>query len=380
MFGRRIPLFSLFGFKVNIDLSWLILAVLITWSLAVGLFPYYFKGFSSATYWWMGVAGALGLFLSIVFHEFFHSLVAKGFGIPMKGITLFIFGGVSELTEEPPSPKSEFLVSIVGPVSSVVLAFIFLFIYWAGRAVNLPQPVNAVVAYLAWLNFILAVFNMIPAFPLDGGRILRSILWAMKKDLRWATRIASAFGEGFGIFLIIIGILNFITGNFIGGIWYFLIGLFIRSASQSSYQQLLLRKALSGETIKSFMKPQPVIVPSNASVADLVENYIYKYHYNIFPITSNGSIEGCVTTKEVKTIPKEQWALHSVKEIEVPCSQNNTISPDSDAMTALTQMNATGNTRLMVVEGNKLLGIVTLKDMLKFLSLKLDLEGGEKLD
>jgi Zn-dependent protease/predicted transcriptional regulator len=372
MFGRKIPLFSLFGFKINVDLSWFILAVLITWSLAEGLFPYYFKGFSNSTYWWMGACGALGLFISIIFHEFFHSIVARGFGMPMKGITLFIFGGVSELGDEPSSAKSEFLVAIIGPLSSVALAGILFVIR---KAITWPAPADAVVLYLAWLNLILAGFNMIPAFPLDGGRVLRSILWAVKKNLRWATRIASGLGEAFGILLIVFGIFTFIGGNFIGGIWYFLIGMFVKNASQSSYQQLLVRNSLSGEHVRNFMKTQPVTVPSSSSVADLVENYFYKYHYKMFPVSSDGRVEGCVTPREIKSLPKEQWPVHKVSEIETACSDKNTITPDTDAIKALSLMNTTGNSRLMVVEGDKLIGIVTLKDMLKFLSLKIDLEG-----
>lgn len=374
MFGRKIPLFTLFGFKVSIDISWFILAILITWSLADGLFPHYFEGFSRATYWWMGAAGALGLFISIVFHEFFHSIVARAFGLPMQGITLFIFGGVSELREEPHSPGSEFLVSFVGPLSSVALAGILFLVNNAGMSAGWPMPVNDVLLYLAWLNIILACFNMVPAFPLDGGRILRSILWATKKNLRWATRIASAFGEAFGIFLIILGVISFISGNFIGGLWYFLIGMFIRSSSQNSYRQLLIRNALSGETIKHFMKTEPVTVPPSATVADLVENYFYKYHYKMFPVSDNGRVEGCVSTREVKNLPKEQWQQCTVREIETACTNKNTISPDTDAVMALSLMNSTGNSRLMVVEGDTLRGIITLKDMLKFLSFKIDLE------
>jgi Zn-dependent protease len=377
MFGRRIPLFSLFGFKVSIDISWFILAVLITWSLADGLFPYYFEGFTKVTYWWMGAAGALGLFVSIVFHEFFHSIVARGFGLPMKGITLFIFGGVSELADEPDSPKSEFLISIVGPLSSVLLAGILFLVSMGGKALGWPAPIDAVIIYLAWLNLVLAGFNMVPAFPLDGGRILRSILWAAKKNLRWATRIASGFGEAFGFLLIIVGVISFIGGNFIGGLWNFLIGLFIKNSSQSSYQQLLIRNTLSGESIRQFMKTQPVTVSPSSTVADLVENYFYKYHYKMFPVADDGRLEGCVTTREVKKLPKDQWKQHQVREIEIPCSDKNTITPDSDAMKALSLMNSTGNSRLIVVEGDKLAGIITLKDMLKFLSLKIDLEGNE---
>ena len=187
MFGKRMRLFKIFGFSVNIDASWFILAIFIIWSLAKGVFPEYFKGLSSKTYWWMGAGGAFGLFASIIFHELCHSIVAVRYGLPMKGITLFIFGGVAEMSDEPPSPKAEFLMAIAGPVSSVVLGLVFYLIYFAGQRWGWPMPVNGVFSYLTWLNFVLAGFNMLPAFPLDGGRVFRSILWGAKRDLRWAT-------------------------------------------------------------------------------------------------------------------------------------------------------------------------------------------------
>ncbi len=377
MFGKRIPLFSLFGFKVGIDITWFILAILITWSLAQGLFPHYFEGFSTATYWWMGAAGAVGLFFSIIFHEFCHSLVARGFGLPMKGITLFIFGGIAEMTEEPQSPKSEFFMAVVGPISSIALGGILFGVYKGGELMGWPGPVNAVLMYLGWLNLILAGFNLVPAFPLDGGRILRSILWAVKKNLRWATRVASGFGSGFGFLLIILGVFNFIGGNFIGGIWYFLIGMFIRGASQMSYQQLLIRKALSGEPAKRFMKSEPVTVPSSISVQELVEDYFYQHHYKMFPVLDDGQLKGCVSTKDVKEMPKAQWRQHSVGQVMKPCGEDNTISPDTDAMKALSLMKNSDNSRLMVIDDGHLQGIITLKDMLKFLSLKIDMEEHE---
>jgi Zn-dependent protease len=378
MFERKIPLFRLFGFKVGIDATWFILAVLITWSLAKGVFPRYFAGFSNGTYWWMGVAGALGLFVSIVFHEFCHSLAARQFDLPMKGITLFIFGGVAEMTKEPENAKSEFFVAIIGPISSVVLGGIIFLVFAAGRAANWPGPVNGVLAYLGWLNIILAGFNMVPAFPLDGGRVLRSILWYVKGDLRWATRISSGFGSGFGLVLMILGIVSFIGGNYIGGLWYFLIGMFIRGASQMSYRQLLVKNALAGEPISRFMAPEVITAPPSITVADLIEDYFYRYHYKMFPVSEDGVLKGCVTTKQIKQLPKEQWATRKVSEIVQPCSEQNTISPKDDAMEALSLMNSTGNSRLMVVEGNILLGVISLKDMLKFMALKLDLETREK--
>jgi len=375
MFGRKIPLFTIFGFQVSIDFTWFFLAILVAWSLAAGLFPGYYQGYSTATYWWMGLAGAVGLFLSIVFHEFWHSVIARRYGLPMKGITLFIFGGVAEMEEEPPNAKTELLMAIAGPASSVVLGGLFLAAYRGGVAANWPEPVWGVLQYLGWLNIILAVFNMIPAFPLDGGRVLRAILWAAKGDLRWSTRIAAAFGSGMGMLLILLGLFAFVTGGFIAGIWYFLIGLFIRSAAQMSYRQVLIRRALGGEPVSHFMQPHPITVPPTISIRELVDDYFYRYHYKMFPVSSNSILEGCINSRQIKDIPREQWDQRRVHDVLAPCSMETTVTPDTDAMKALATMNRTGNSRLLVVEGEHLVGVITLKDMLKFLDLKMDLEG-----
>jgi len=297
----------------------------------------------------------------------------------MRGITLFVFGGVAEMTKEPESAKSEFFMAIVGPLSSVVLAGIFFLIFTAGKAANWPGPVNGVLGWLGLINIILAGFNMVPAFPLDGGRVMRSILWYVKGDLRWATRISSGFGSGFGLVLMILGIVSFIGGNFIGGLWYFLIGMFIRGASQMSYRQMLIKNALAGESVSRFMADEVVTAPSSITVADLIEDYFYKHHYKMFPISDDGVLKGCITTKQIKELPKEEWATRRVSEIVQPCSEQNTISPKADAMDALSLMNGTGNSRLMVVDGNRLLGVISLKDMLRFMALKLDLEAGERI-
>ncbi len=375
MFGRGITLFRLLGFEVRIDWSWIIIALLVTWSLARGIFPVYYPGLSDGTYWWMGVVGALGLFLCIVLHEFGHSLVARRFGIPMKGITLFIFGGVAEMTQEPPSPKSEFFMTIAGPLTSLALAGIFFgFTQW-GRAAGWPEPVLGIFGYLAWINLLLVAFNLIPAFPLDGGRVLRSILWGWRKNLRWATRVASAIGTGFAYLLIAWGIVSFLFGNFVGGVWWFLIGLFIRNASQMSYQQVLLRQALEGEPVQRFMTTNPVTVPPSASVRDLVEDYLYKYHFKMFPVVEGHRLVGCVSINQVKQIPREEWDRHTAQELAAPCSPENTIPPDADAVRALSAMSRTQTSRLMVVDHGELVGVVALRDLLNFLSRKVELEG-----
>lgn len=374
MFGRGITLIKLFGFEVKIDFSWLLLGLLITWTLAQGLFPHFYEGYQTLTYWLMGVAGALGLLVSIVFHELWHSLVARRFGLPMRGITLFIFGGVAEMTEEPSSPKVEFFMAVAGPISSVVLGLGLFGIVFLGDSLGWPQPVTGVINYLALLNLILAGFNLIPAFPLDGGRVLRSVLWGWKDNIRWATQLSSKIGGGFGIALIIIGLIEVITGNFVGGIWMFLIGMFIRGASQTAYKQLILRRSLEGEKVRRFMKSDPVTVSPSLSIEDLVEDYIYKHHYKMYPVVEGGKLIGCVTINQVKEIPKEERDKRKVAELAQSCSEKNTIGPDEDAMQALSIMRKNRASRLMVAEDGKLVGMISLKDMMGLLSLKIDLE------
>jgi Zn-dependent protease/predicted transcriptional regulator len=374
LFGKGIKLFTIFGFEVKLDWSWLILALLITWSLADGLFPVWYKGFSTATYWWMGIAGTIGLFFSVVFHELAHSLVARTRGIPMKGITLFIFGGVAEMYDEPEDPKSEILMAVVGPGMSIVIGGVLIAIYYSVKSSLGGTPVGGVISYLGFINLLLAAFNLIPAFPMDGGRILRAILWAVKKNLMSATALASKIGAGFGILLIVLGVIEFIFGNIIGGVWLALIGLFIRGASHGSYQQLLIRDALQGEKAERFMKRDPITVSPELPIDNLVEDYLYKYHYKMFPVKDGERLMGCVTVNDVKKIPREERDRHHVSEILDHCSAENSISADTDAVKILTMMRRNNKSRLMVVEGDRLIGIVTLKDMLEFLSLKLDLE------
>ena len=371
-FGRRLRLFRLLGFEVRLDWSWIIIAVLVTWSLADGLFPHLYRQLTKEVYWAMGLAGALGLFGSIIFHEFCHSLVARKFGMPMKGITLFIFGGVAEMGEEPPTARAEFLMALAGPVSSFFLSGVFYWLYQLGLNSDWPVPLTGVVGYLSLINVVLAGFNLLPAFPLDGGRILRSILWGAKQDLQWATRISARLGSGFGIFLIAWGIFQVLRGD-IYGIWSVLIGLFLRSAAQASYQQLVVRRVLEGEPISRFMTRNPVTVPPALTVAELVEKFVLHYHFKMFPVLEDGRIVGCVTTKDIKGIPREKWGAVRVGDIAERCPPEIFIAPETDAVKALGLMNQMGLSRLLVAEGDRLLGILTLKDLLAFFSLKVEL-------
>lgn len=372
MFTRRMTIFQLFGFDIKVDASWIFLAVLVVWSLAVGWFPQQHPDLAPFTYWAMGIIGAIGLFASIILHELGHSIVARHYGIPIRDITLFIFGGVASMEDEPPSAKSEFFMAIAGPLVSMVLCVIFLGLHVL--PIFDPIPALEVLGWLGIVNGMLALFNLIPAFPLDGGRVFRALLWAYKNNLRWATRIAATFGALFGFFLIFLGILEILGGAIISGVWSLMLGLFMRTASQMSYRQVLFRNALEGERVRRFMKTDPVSVPRYISIQDLVEEYIYKYHYKMYPVVEHDRLIGCVSVSDVRHVPREDWPNTPVGEILTACSANNSISPDDDAMQALMSMNRTGNSRMLVLEGDRLVGIIALKDLLKFLSLKLELE------
>ncbi|HCU21927.1 MAG TPA: site-2 protease family protein [Candidatus Atribacteria bacterium] len=380
MFGKSFSIIKLFGFEIKIDPSWIIVLFLMIWSLSLGVFPQYYQGLSSTTYWWMGIFGAIGLFVSIVIHELFHSLVARRFGLTIRGITLFMFGGVAEMTEEPANAKTEFYMALAGPVTSIVLGLIFYSTYLILKRLGASMGITGIFGYLGIINWALAGFNLIPAFPLDGGRILRSILWWRKKDLRWATRIASRMGEIFGFTLIFLGVFSIFRGSFIGGIWLFLIGMFLQNASQISMQRLMISKTLEGETVRRFMKPDPVTIPDTITLKEAVEDYIYHYHYKMFPVVRNSKLVGCLTTRDIKEVPKENWNTQTAGEISKTCSIDNTIHPDADATQALSLMNRTGNSRLMVVENDQLIGVITLKDLLQFFSLKMELEGDKYLN
>ncbi|MFP4499082.1 MAG: site-2 protease family protein [Vulcanimicrobiota bacterium] len=374
---KNIKLFKLFGFEVKVNPSWLIILFLVVWSLSVGFFPYNYKDMTDVEYWTMGFIGALGLFGSIIVHEFAHSYIARKNGIPMKGISLFIFGGIAEMDEEPKDPVAELKMAVVGPITSLLLGAGFLGLFFLSRQQNWTVYLVAVTHYLGIINIVLAVFNMVPAFPLDGGRVFRSILWKLQGDIKWATRIATSMGKFISIMLIIIGALNIFAGNIVGGMWWILIGLFLRSAASFSYEQVVLKRALEGESIKKFMNTEPVTVSPHLTVSELVDDYIYKYHFKMFPVVEDHKLAGCITTREVKELGREKWEETKVEDILTRCDSSNIISADEDPMKVLTKMSSDKNSRLMVVEDDELLGIIALKDMLNFLSLKLELEDEE---
>ena len=372
---RGFHLFTLFGFEVKLDLSWLLLALLISWSLGAGWFPAQYPELSTYAYAWMGIAVAVGVFFSIVFHEFSHSVVARHYGMPIRGITLFIFGGVAEMESEPPDPKAEFLMAIAGPISSFLLAALL----WAAASIAdgaaWPQPVAGVLSTLAVINFTVAVFNLAPAFPLDGGRVLRAALWHWRRDLKEATFISSRIGRGFGTALMILGVIAFVGGNLIGGMWWFLIGIFVRGAASSSYQQLVLKDMVEGQPVRRFMRSEPVTVAPSLSIAEWVEDYVYRHHYKMYPVVDGSRLLGCVTVDSLQGLKLDDWPTTKVADLMEDRSESNTVAAGMDTMALLTNiLKPAGRSRFMVVEDDRLVGIIALKDLLEIISLKLQIE------
>ncbi|TVR98216.1 MAG: site-2 protease family protein [Rhodospirillales bacterium] len=374
MFGESFSLFRVLGFEIRANVTWLFLALLITWSLAAGFFPFVYPDLAPSTYWLMALVGMFGLFFSLLFHELSHSVVARAYGLPVGGITLFLFGGVAEMEAEPKTPRVEFWMAIAGPIASVVLGVAFFVVAVTMEGVGVPEHIAGVARYLGFINFLLAVFNMVPGFPLDGGRVLRAALWHWKGDLRWATRWASLMGQGFGLLLVALGVVSFLGGNFIGGMWWFLIGLFVRAAASAGYQQLLTQQALEGKTVRRFMTTDPVIVPPEVTIRQFVEDYLYHHDFDVFPVVRDSRLLGCASLRQVKSVPQEEWDRTRVGDVCLDCGEANTVDVRTDAGEALNRMQRTENGRLMVLDGDRLVGMLVLKDFLRYLQIRSELK------
>jgi len=374
MFTRQITLFRLFGIDVRIDLSWLAIAVLISWSLATGYFPFVLPELSALTYWAMGVAGLIGLSVSIVAHEFSHSLVARHYAMRIRHITLFVFGGVAELEGEPTSPTAELAVAIAGPLMSAAVAVAFAVLSGFFSALAVGEPAVAVADYLAAINLVLAAFNLVPAFPLDGGRVLRALLWRAKGDYLGATRRAAAIGEMFGFLLMMLALFNLFTGNLLGAIWFFLIGMFIRAAAVANLEQALDRDVLAKQPASHFMRRPVVVVPSDLPVDALIDEYLFRYYFKSFPVADDGRLRGVVDIRDVQAVPAIERAGMTVADVMRAPDENDTIEADTPGIQALQQMRRAGRARVFVIESGQLVGVVALRDMLNFLEFHMRLD------
>lgn len=362
-------LFALFGFDVYVDASWVLLVLLIVWTLGEAVFPATLPGQAETTYWAMGITATLGLMASIVLHETAHSLVARHYGLTIRRITLFVFGGVAEMQGEPDRPRTEFRMAVAGPIASAVLALLFGLGYLALGGSDGAAPFAIVLRYLCLLNTMLAGFNLVPAFPLDGGRMLRAALWGWRGDIAWATRIAAQAGRVFGLTLMALGVIEALHGDVVGGIWSVLIGMFLRSAAAREQEAALAQRSLAGVTVAAAMNRQPVTVPADLSIAAFVEDYAYRHHHRWFPVAGKGGVIGSVSTREAAAVPRAEWLAMPVSAIMRPLTDDDVIDPDATLIAAWRRMRRTGRTRLIVQQAGRLDGILSSRDVLDLLAM-----------
>ncbi len=358
---------SVAGIPINVHTSWLIVYALIAWTLAVGHFPRALPGLSPMTAWITGLAAALLLFVSVLLHELSHSFVARAHGLGVSGITLHVFGGVSQLEEEPPSARAEFLIAGVGPLSSFAIAAVL----WAVRGIGLVTDgvVGAVLDYLIFINTAIGVFNLVPGFPLDGGRVLRAALWKWKGSLRSATLIASRVGGGVAVLLMMWGFLQVMTGAFMGGAWMILIGLFLRGAADASYAQVEFKETLAPLHVDEIMVRNPVTVSANAPVAALVD-LLWEHHFTSFPAIEDGRAVGIATLRHAEPVPRAHWQHTLVREVMQPMSPELAVERDDSVYAAFEKVSRNGLGRVAVVDGERLVGYLSIKDITHVLALR----------
>jgi Zn-dependent protease/CBS domain-containing protein len=364
-----IRLGSVLGFEISLDYSWFIIFFLILVTFTGAVFPAHVPDLDQLEYLIMGLAGTLLFFGSLLVHELSHAVVARRKGIEVEGITLFVFGGMARTSREPDTPGDEFLIAGVGPLASFVLAALFYAIAAVSPRLGLGLEVTVVAEYMGFLNLVLAIFNLFPGFPLDGGRLLRAVLWKLTGSLRRATLAATTAGRALGWGIIGLGLFALLVGQaFVGGLWFIFIGWFLNHAARMSYQHVLLQEVLSPLTVRQAMTPDPETVPPDIPLDTLVNEYFLRRPYNSFPVTgSDGSVLGLVTLSQVKEVPRGEWSSHSTRKVMSPVEEGLLAGPDESMISILDRMRTGEHRRILVVRNGELLGIISATDVARWL-------------
>ena len=385
---RGIRLFSVAGIEIWLDWSLLIIFLLVSTSLGAGVFPSWHPDWSAAQSWLTAILAAILFLASVLVHEMSHAIVGRAHGMQIPRITLFIFGGMAHLEDEPRTWRVEFWMAIVGPVTSLLLGLLFL---WAGNlaaggldlAADDPEemlaglgPVATLLLWLGPVNIILAVFNLVPGFPLDGGRVMRAVLWGVTGDLRKATRWASNAGRAFAWFLIACGIsmifgvqLPIFGTGLVSGLWLALIGWFLHNAAVMSYRQLLIERSLKGKRVADLMLRDVQTASPELSIRDFVDDYVMGRDQRAWPLTDGNRLVGLVCLEDVRRRPRQDWANTLLREIMTPAERLATVAPDEDAMQAMKLISRQNVNQLPVVENGRLRGLIRREDILRWLSL-----------
>lgn len=358
------------GIPIVLDYSWFLIFALVAWTLASGYYPSEFKNWPTAEYWLVGVATAIVFFLSVVLHELGHSIVARHYGIPVSSIKLFVFGGVSQIETEPSSAKVEFLMAVAGPLVSFALAGIF-----AGLGVVFASvaPLLALAKYLAYINGALGLFNLIPGFPLDGGRVFRAIVWTITNNLRRATVIAGTAGRFIGFLFILFGVYQVFTGSFVNGLWIGFIGWFLEGAAVSQVQQQRLHELLAGRRVSQAMSTTYTSIPLDTTLQTLVDHHVLGNGQRSFVVKEGDRVAGLLTLHDIKELPRAEWPATTAAQAMIPLAQVKRIQPDEELWAAIEEMNHDGVNQLPVMTDGRIEGMLRREDVISYLRTLQDL-------
>jgi Zn-dependent protease/predicted transcriptional regulator len=362
---NTIQLGKIFGIQIKIDYSWFIIFLLISWSLGSHYFPHYYPGWQFLTYWIVALSTCLIFFACVLAHELSHSLVSKAHGTPVRDITLFIFGGVAQIVSEPERPGKEFFMALAGPLVSIVIAIFFRLIVFVMRSPL--HPVSALAYWLSRINLMLAIFNLVPGFPLDGGRLLRAVIWKITGNFKKATRVASGAGRFVAFLLIFFGMFMFFTGRFFNGIWFVFIGWFLNNAAESSYRLVALKDTMRGVTVEEAMVRECYGVPGDTTIEQLIYEHIIRGGYRCLPVIEDGRVVGLVTIHQVKEVPRHAWGGTTVKEVMIPLDKTKAVKPADPLLSVFETMTREDISQLPVVQNGELVGIIGRDNILSFI-------------
>ncbi len=366
-----IKLGRILGIPIGLHVSWFLIFGLVTWSLALGYFPAEYPNLPRATYWFLGALTSVLFFGSVLLHELGHSFVALRNGIPVRSITLFVFGGVAQIDREPDSPGAEFRIAIAGPLTSSILAAGFAGLYLVDR----PIPhLAAVTLWLARINMILAAFNLIPGFPLDGGRVLRALVWGATNSFQRATQVATFSGQIVAAGFIGLGLFIVLGGNLFNGLWLVFIGWFLQNAAAATYAQASLRDQLRGVTVRQLMARDHPLVSAHMSLQDLIDHQILTTGHRSFLVIDDGHLLGVMGLRDVAAVPKAERTTTTVAQVMVPWEQMSRVEPDTELMDALHLMDDRQVAQLPVVQGSELVGMITREHVLHYIRLRSELK------
>jgi len=361
---HHIPLGRILGIPIGLDYSWFLIFALLAWSLAGSYYPAEFKNWPPLLYWMMGAVTAIMLFVSVLLHELGHSVIALRYKIPVRSITLFIFGGVAQIGAEPPSASAEFFVAIAGPIVSLGLAVFFSVVK---PLVAGFEPLWGLAEYLAYINTALVLFNLVPGYPLDGGRVFRAIVWAVTRNMRRATLIAANVGRFFGFLFLFVGALRMFSGNFGDGLWIAFIGLYLDNAATAELHQAMFKGLLAGHTVSQAMSRQCATVAAEQTLQQLVDEQILGQAQSCLIVTRGQNAVGLITPHRVKEVPRQEWATTTASQAMLPLEKFKRISPTAEIWSALQQMDGDGVNQLPVMTDGRVIGMLSRQDVITFL-------------